>query len=308
MGRARRLVPAIILCGAAAGVAAQEPPEPTSDLEVGVRYWVGSGSTRRSHDASGISPLLLNPTSTLVYSNLDANTLELYGRKSFGERWFAKGNLGAGRINTGTFTDQDFFIDMGVPVMTQTVSAVSGKLQYASADVGRDVLQLGEATVSLFAGYQVWSERLDAHGLSDSFGSFGIDPNTLVISNDLTWKSWRLGAEMRAVRGRMRFSVEAALVPYAKYRNEDSHYLRQSPGDLGPVPNVIATGHGWGGQFEAEVRRSYPELWGLEFGIGARYWKLDSEKGSQSQAGLSFPIVNLESKRYGFTLSATKSW
>ena len=292
---------------AATGAQAQELPS-SSGLEVGVRYWVGTGSTKRSHDASAFDPLLLNPTSTLVYSDLDANTLELYGRKRFGERWFAKGNLGVGTINTGTFTDQDFFIDMGVPVMTQTVSATSGKLQYASIDVGLDVLRAGEATFSLFAGYQQWNERVDGHGFSDSFGSLGLGPDTLAITNDLTWKSWRLGAEMRAVRGRTRFSFEAALVPYAKYRNEDSHYLRQNPNDLGPVPNVIATGQGWGGQFEAEVRRSYPELWGLDFGIGARYWKLESQKGSQSQAGFTFPIVNLESKRYGFTLSATKSW
>jgi len=300
------LVAAIL--AATGSVQAQDPPQATAGFELGMRYWVSTGSTQRSHDASAFSPLLLNPTSTLVYSDLDANTLELYGRKRFGERWFAKGNLGVGTINTGTFTDQDFFIDMGVPVMTQTVSATSGKLQYASIDVGLDVLRAGEATFSLFAGYQQWNERVDGHGFSDSFGSLGLGPDTLAITNDLTWKSWRLGAEMRAVRGRTRFSFEAALVPYAKYRNEDSHYLRQNPNDLGQVPNVIATGQGWGGQFEAEVRRSYPELWGLDFGIGARYWKLESEKGSQSQAGFTFPIVNLESKRYGFTLSATKSW
>jgi hypothetical protein len=299
------LVAAVLM---AAGAQAQEPPEAANGLEAGVRYWASTGSTKRSHDASSLSPLLLNPTSTLVYSDLDANTLELFARKGFAENWFVKGNVGVGNINTGTFTDQDFFISGGRPVMTQTTSAADGKLHYVSIDVGRDVWRLGEATFSLFAGYQQWNERVDGHGLSDSFGTLGLGPGTLVITNDLTWKSWRLGGEMRATRGRTRFSFEAALVPYAKYRNEDSHYLRQSPSDLGPVPNVIATGHGWGGQFEAEVRRSYPELWGLDFGIGARYWKLESEKGTQSQAGFTFPIVELVSKRYGFTLSATKSW
>ena len=306
MRRAGWLVSAMLAAGAAF---AQQPAEgPSSGLEVGVRYWVGSGSTTRSHDASSFSPLALNPTSTLTYSDLDANTLELYARKRFGERWFAKGNLGVGRVNTGTFTDQDFFIGMGVPAMTQTVSAVSGKLQYATIDVGRDVWQIGNATVALFAGYQQWSEQLDGHGFSDSFGSLSLSPDTLAISNELTWKSLRLGVEARAVRGRTRFTVEAALVPYAEYRNEDSHYLRQSPADLGPVPNVIASGRGFGGQLEAEVRRSYPALWDLDLGIGVRYWRLDSDQGSQSQAGLTFPIVNLLSERYGFTFSATKSW
>jgi len=297
-----------VLAAIAPGALAQDPPPASAGFEMGVRYWVGSGSTTRSHDASSFTPLALNPTSTLTYSDLDANTLELYARKRFGERWFAKGNLGVGRVNTGTFTDQDFFIDMGVPVMTQTVSAVSGKLQYATIDVGRDIWQIGNATVALFAGYQQWSEQLDGPGFSDSFGSLSLDPGTLAISNELTWKSLRLGVEARAVRGRTRFTVEAALVPYAEYRNEDSHHLRQSPADLGPVPNVIATGRGFGGQLEAEVRRSYPALWDLDLGIGVRYWRLDSDQGSQSQAGLSFPIVNLLSERYGFTFSATKSW
>jgi hypothetical protein len=278
------------------------------ELEAGVRYWLNTGSTKRSHDASSFDPSVLNPTSTLTYSGLDSNAFELYVRKRFGERSLVKGNLGLGRVNTGTFTDQDFFIDAGVPVMTQTVSPVSGKLNHVTLDVGQDVWLSGNTTVAIFFGYQQWNERLDGHGFQDSFGPASLPASVLAITNDLTWKSFRLGAEMRSVRGRTRFTLEGALVPYAKYRNEDSHHLRQDPSDLGPVPNVIATGHGWGGQFEAEVRRSYPEAWGLDFGIGYRYWLLDSKKGAQQQAGLEFPLVELRSRRHGLLFSVSKAW
>ena len=299
----------VLLLFASPAVLADEPPSEGARLQAGARYWVNTGTSKRSHDASSASPLLLNPTSTLSYSDLDANVLELYARKGFGESWFAKGNLGAGTVNTGTFTDQDFFISGGRPVMTQTVSAVSGKLNYVTFDIGRQVAQRGNSTLSLFAGYQQWNEKLDGHGLSDSFGPFGLPASVLAISNDLTWRSLRAGGEWRSVRGRTSFNVEAAVVPYAKYRNEDSHHLRQSPSDLGPVPNVIATGKGWGYQAEAEIRRRYPDLWGgVDFAIGYRYWRLESTKGTQSQAGFSFPIVDLVSERHGFTFTVSKDW
>jgi hypothetical protein len=300
---------AVALWLAAGAAAAQDPQAPTRDFELGLRWWANTGTTQRSHDASGIDPTVGNPTSTLAYTNLDANAGELFARKKLGERWFVKGNVGLGRVNTGTFTDQDFFFSpTGVPLMTQTVSSVDGKLSYATIDFGRDLWKAGAATFALFAGFQHWNERLDAHGFSDSFGPSALPPSVPVIRNDLTWQSLRFGGEARIERGRQRFVVEVAAVPYAKYRNEDSHYLRQDPSDLGPAPNVIADGHGWGVQAEAEWRVEVPKVKGLEFGLGYRYWRLESQSGNQSQAGFTFPITELWSERHGFTLSLNKSW
>jgi hypothetical protein len=307
MQNVRRVIAVIVLLVAAPALA-QDPPAPSLRLEIGARYWVSSGSTERSHDASSFSPILGNPTSTLAYTDLDANSVELYARKGFAEDWYVKGYVGLGRINNGTFTDQDFLVLGGSTYMAETISATSGKLRYASVDIGRNVWRSGNSSVSVFAGYHQWSEHVDAHGLSDSFGPAGLPDTTLVITNDLTWRSLRLGAEMRSVRGRTSFTAEVALVPYAEYRNEDSHYLRQNPNDLGPVPNVIATGKGRGVQVDLEVRRSYPEIWGLDFALGYRYWRLDSFKGTQVQAGLEFPIVDLMSERQGVTFTVSRTW
>src|SRR5262245_27648424 len=265
------------------------------DLEVGVRYWLSNGSTERSHDASAVSPILLNPTSTLIYSGLDAGTLEIYARKRLGDTEFVKGNFGFGKVSGGEFTDRDFFLQAGVPTMAETVSPASGKLHYFTVDFGHEAWRSGNTTVAVFGGYQQWNERIDGHGLRDSFGPTALPPSVLVITNDLTWQAIRIGAEARSVHGRTRVTLEGALVPYAKYRNEDSHHLRQSPADLGPVPNIIGDGKGRGLQLEAEIRRSYPDLWNLDFGIGYRYWTLESTGGSQRQARFEFPLVELNS-------------
>jgi hypothetical protein len=160
----------------------------------------------------------------------------------------------------------------------------------------------------VFAGYGQWNEHVTSYGLSSTTGGGSLGESQPAVGNDLTWKAVRLGGAMRAERGRTRYTAEVALVPYASYRNEDSHFLRQSPSDLGPVPNVIGEGRGTGAQFEIEVRRSYPQYLGLEFGLGLRYWTLSSTHGTQEQAGLNFPLVSLKSERFGGLFSITKAW
>ena len=103
----------------AAGAQAQDPPQATAGLEVGLRYWLSTGKTTSSHDASGLVPSVGNPTSTLTYDNLAAHTLELYARKSFGERWFVKGNVGIGAIPNGRLVDQDFFAGQALFLETE---------------------------------------------------------------------------------------------------------------------------------------------------------------------------------------------
>lgn len=292
-----------------AGAHAQNPPETASGLEIGVRYWISTGSTTSSHDASGFDPILGNPTSTLTYDNLGANTLELYARKGFAGDWFIKGNAGIGAIPNGRLVDQDFFA--GQALFLETESGLSGKLYYGTIDIGRELWKRGNSTFGLFVGYQRWNERLDAYGFSNTNQALFVftqelGDNIPLISNEQTWDSLRIGAEMRSVRGRTRFQVELAFVPYARYRNEDSHWLRQDT--LGPAPNVIATGWGMGGQLDVEVRRSYPEYFGVELGLGYRYWRLSSNDGTMTFGGNSFPVTELVSERQGVTFTVSKTW
>jgi hypothetical protein len=308
MRNARRLLAVLLSLQAAVGGALAQESEPDS-LQLGLRYWISTAKTQSSHDASGFNPTVGNPTSTLTYDKLAAHTAELYARKSLGERWFVKGNAGIGAIANGRLVDQDFFA--GQALFLETESGLSGKLYYGTLDIGRELWKKGNSTFGLFVGYQRWNERLDAYGFSNTGNAafvftqeFG--DNVPVISNEQRWDSLRIGGEMRSVRGRTRFQVDAALVPYAKYRNEDSHWLRQA--SLRPAPNVIATGRGMGGQLDVEVRRSFPDYFGVELGLGYRYWKLFSNQGTMTFGGGSFPVTELSSERQGVTFSLTKTW
>jgi hypothetical protein len=292
----------------ASGAQAQDPPPPSIGLEVGVRYWVSSGSTKRAHDASSFSPILFNPTSVLNYDDLAANSVELHARKTLGDKLWVKGNVGIGRINTGTFTDQDFILLGGSLFYSETVSGLNGKLNYGTVDLGWDLWRFRDTVFGVFAGVQQWNERVTAYGYSSTTGGGGRGDTIPAVANDLTWQSVRLGVAMRGERGRTRFTAEAAFVPYASYRNEDSHFLRQSPADLGPVPNVIGEGRGNGGQIELELQRSFPQYFGLQFGVGLRYWALASSRGTQEQAGFSFPLVYLKSERAGALFSVSRAW
>lgn len=296
---------------------AQQPSSAEWDrLEIGARYWVSTGKTTRGHDASsedcftGIA--CGNPTSTLTYGGLDTNAVELYARKAFGESWFVKGLAGIGRVNTGTFTDQDFVLPGSQIMFLETVSNVSGEMRYGLVDIGLDVWKNGASAVGLFVGYQQWTEDLEGHGGSTTVDLLGLGsdlpPSVTVIRNRLTWQAARVGLAYREVNGRTRLNAEVAGVPYAKYRNEDSHLLRQSPSDLGPAPNVIANGRGIGALLELEVRRSFPELWDLDLGLAYRYWRLKSTQGDQTAAGFTFPITELESERQGVMFTITKRW
>jgi hypothetical protein len=294
----------LVLVAAAASARAEAPAE---GWEFGARYWISSAMTERSHNAQGIAPGLGNPTSVLLYEDLDAHAVELHARKSFGDRWFIRGNAGVGWIRKGSFDDEDF--ETGQVKVVDTTSTVKGnRLSYASIDVGRDVWLRGDTTIGLFAGYHYWTERLDAYGLTFMVGAGDpIDESVPVITNEVTWHSLRLGVAGNVrFNPRTRLAIDVAWVPYSEVRDEDSHYLRTSPTDLGPTPNIIMDGRGRGLQLDLELRHLFREQW--ELGVGLRHWWLRATSGDRFAAGTRLPVNEIESRRTGLTLSITRRW
>ena len=293
----------------AASAQAQSSRQTSDGLEVGVRYWLSSGYTTRSLDATNLDPTAihpaatgtLNPSTTTNFEQLDANVLELFARKRIEDLWFVKGNVGLGQINHGTLIDETFFTIGGAPFHTMLLSATDGKLGYATLDIGRNLTQSRETAFGVFVGYQYWDEKIDAHGFSDAFGFIGAPPDVMYTTNEIRWHMLRLGGEFRLTRGRTRLVAEAAWVPYAGYRNEATYPAFGSA-------NAVASGNGRGGTFDAEVRRSFPQLGGIDIGIGLRYWKLSSYKGTETSGDFTFQIVDLASERHGFTFPVAKSW
>ena len=294
---------------------AQEPA-PRPQIELGARYWLSTGENRHSHNAQPVNPTLGNPTSALVYENLDASVVEFFGRLNFGTNWFVKGNLGVGIVNTGSFDDQDF--KAGQVKDSHTTSSVpSGWIASGTIDLGRDewALRQGGATLGAFVGYSRWIEYLDVYGLTNQTGSRDVDRSVKVISNELGWNALRVGlAAGFAFSNRTRFSADLALVPYATFRNEDSHYLRSTDPTssfyLGPVPNIIIEGKGRGVQLDAEL--IYEVSHRTELGLGLRYWHLEATKGTRTvphiPGAAELPLVELVSERVGLLLSLRSRW
>jgi len=293
--------------------AAQEPSTAQAFQrgELGARYWLSTGETKHSHNAQGVAPGLGNPTSTLTYENLDAHALEVFGRTTFEQRWFLKGAVGVGRVNTGNFDDEDFAAGQ-IKTDDTTSSISSGSLGYGWIDVGHQwVLKDGNVNLGVFAGYGQWTEEVEASGLSTTVGSSGnVDRSIPVINNKLTWKALRIGFAGQFVFGRARIGVDAALIPYAQYREEDSHLLRQSPADLGPAPNIIHEGEGRGVQLDVEG--GYEIYRRTILSLGFRYWYFESTSGTRQTPNIAgsgeLPMTELYSQRLGAMLSLRHLW
>jgi hypothetical protein len=270
-----------------------------------VRYWLSRGENAFAHNAQGADPTLGNPTSILTYDDLDAHTLEAFVRSSFGQGWFLKANFGVGSVREGSFDDEDY--NAGQVKFSDTTSSVRGeRLSYFTLDVGRELwTSAGGGTVlGAFAGFQRWSETLDAFGAMATVGTINVPDGVLAISNDVVWSSLRLGIATRTRLGeKTTFTLDFAVVPWSDLRNEDSHYLRA---DLGPVPNVITEGRGAGVQLDLELRhRVYKRT---ELGIGLRYWHLEARDADVALAGVVVPVTEFETRRGGITASVMTRW
>jgi hypothetical protein len=288
-------------------------PARAQDDEAGARYWYSEGKTTRSHNAQNQVPSLGNPTSVLTYEDLKTHALELYGRKNLAHGGFLKGNAGLGDTRSGSFDDEDF--SRGQVKFSDTTSTVKGnRLSYFTIDVGKDIVRSQNGAAGLFLGFSYWSERLDAYGLVSTVPPGPPNPpvrlladSVPVISNEVTWQSLRVGLTSAAYLGpKTRIVFDGALIPYAKVRDEDSHWLRQSPNDLGPAPNIHIKGEGYGFQLDLELHHAIVNAW--EVGAGLRYWKLRATDGTRSAVGVSVPLSELESQRAGLTLSVTHRW
>ena len=277
--------------------------------ELGVRYWYSEGKSTLSHNAQSQVPSLGNPTSILTYEGVRTHAFELHGRKELGRGGFLKGNIGLGDTQSGSFDDEDFAARQ--VKFSDTTSTVKGNwVRYATIDIGRDLWRFQKGVGGFFVGYAYWAERLDAFGLIVTVPPptrTQLSDSTLVISNETTWQALRVGfAGDWQLSPPTRLRLDAAFIPYAKVRDEDSHWLRQDPNDLGPAPNIHMNGTGYGLQLDLEVRQAIQNAW--EVGAGLRYWWLRSTEGTRTAQGVSVPLTELESQRFGVLLSLTRKW
>jgi hypothetical protein len=280
----------------------------TFTAEVGARFWYGWGNTAKDlYDTTGT--LLV---SRLTYEDYNIYSGELFTRFDFSNGWILKGYIGGGGLRGGSLIDEDF-PPVVTPYSRTTSSLDHSSPFYASIDGGFKLLWGPDFHIGLFAGYHYLREHVSAFGCAQlashpSICGGGIPDFIRVITQDNNWHALRVGVDAAVEINRLKFSVDAAWLPYAWLDGADTHWLRvgNSPGDFtGPVPE---DGKGWGYQLEAVI--SYRLTDWINIGVGGRYWHVESDghthfEGHVVGANALPQVVKWQSDSYGVFLQGS---
>jgi hypothetical protein len=277
-------------------VCADEAPasELTATFEVGVRYWYSMGNSEFTlYDDS--TPT--NRVSALHYKNQPAHTAEAYFRADLSNHIFVKGNAAFGRMADGQLNDEDF--PPYIVPYSSTISDLSGQIDYFTIDVGYTFAEQtnGENAyrVGGFVGFNYLHETFDAQGCTQIGLNPGIcvppDPSaTLYITENNEYANFRVG-----LAGDVRLSQKLKLAAEGAYMlvdhdNLDTHYFT--------FGSLAAHGDGTGYQLEGLL--TYDMYEASNIGIGARYWKMETEVYLDG-----FPqLQTYDVSRYGVFLQA----
>lgn len=244
--------------------------------DFGLRYWFSWSKTQK--DLYGISGAPM--VSRLTYDGLNAHAGEAYGRLDHSRGLFLKGYVGAGFLPNGSLNDEDF-----PPAITPYSSTDSkqrdGHIAYASVDAGFNLVRQSNFRLGVFGGYHYLEDKVSAYGCQQvasnpAVCAGGISNDILVISQNNRWQSVRVGldADIR-LSDRLTMRLDAAWLPYVRLSGTDFHWLRigNNPGDFtGGIPE---DGQGRGYQLEAALSYAYSP--NVTFGVGGRYWRMDTE-------------------------------
>ncbi|CAI4031829.1 Pom domain-containing protein [Nitrospira tepida] len=297
-------------------------------VDVGLSAWISTGKTTWSHDASGVSSLLGNPSSKLDYKDVAANFVELSAKATLRDRWFARASFGFADIGGGRLVDDDFVsadgaASFGTTVtgahrFSRTFSNVEGSHSwYVQGEVGGRVWTFPRhrGRLDLFAGFHYWTQRHQATGVTQ-VECTALTPSPIqcspagtvssagetVITNTQVWRSIELGldTEIRLHR-RVSLTGRAAFLPVTWLTNEDVHHLRT---DLQQNPSFRMTGWGLGAQLEGGA--SIQILSRLFFDVGYRFWWNQTLDGEWENfpvggGGVTVPLTQFRTSRQGVT-------
>lgn len=297
-------------------------------LSLAIGTWISTGETSWNHDLSGISSISGNPTSELIYEDLESNIIEVEGEIKLPHRIFLRTQFGFGTINNGRLVDDDFVsaagatnfgaTQSGAHRISRTFSNVDGdNIWYLNLDLGFKLwaTKNNDHFTRVFIGYQHWQEKVVTTGVEQvectSFtggNPFCSSPGTVtnagqkVISNEVRWDSLRIGWESSfRYSKRFRFDVDLAYIPISGLLNRDTHHLRT---DLQQDPSFEMDGTGTGYNLEASLKYSLTKK--LFLSAGYKYWKIKVGDGTWK----NLPVVgaqtignlnDLSSSRKGLT-------
>jgi hypothetical protein len=295
-----------------ANPALRDPAIPAAALfsgitfEIGSRFWYASG--KLSKDLFDDPRSSQNINSRLTYSGLTAGSFEAFGRAETPIGAFFKGFAGFGNLRSGALDDEDF-PPGAVPYSSTLSQQHDGRLAYMTADLGQRIFTNARASLAVFAGYGFLNESTNAFGCSQIAGDPQICVPTITsdikgITEDTNWQFVRVGfwGELKLL-DRLKLSGEVAWLPFLQLSAHDTHWLRlgQTPLAIsGPIPEF-----GGGTGFQAEALLSYQLDERFNFGLGWRYWLLETQGTTDFESvivGVSDPVaqpLNFKTTRYG---------
>jgi tetratricopeptide (TPR) repeat protein len=257
---------------AAAGRAGTSPPLVAGyAIETGLRYWFSSAKNRYSYFADSTPS---TEVSRLSYGGLAGHSGEVFFRVDALDgpltNMFVKGFVGAGKITSGKLFDEDFqpFVDPS----SKTSSSARGNLQYASIDLGYNLLQIDRFRFGAFVGYHHWLETVDVRGCTQIGGNPficapALPANLKVITEQDRWETGRAGISVEArLLDRLTWQAEIAYA-WTTQHATDTHYLT-----FGRDP---ASGRGQGFQTESTLKYQLNDS--FEIGIGGRWWHFNTD-------------------------------
>ena len=216
---------------------------------------------------------------------MKTNGGEAFARLDTSNNLVLKGFVG-GASGGGHMNDEDSGIPAGFvgPVFvpySNTLSDVDNEITYGTIDLGYDWLRARGYKVASFVGYNAFRQKMKAFGCAQV-----ANPNSdcvpatptsvLGITEDDTWQAFRVGMAAEFMPApRLKFSADAAYLPYVWFDGTDNHVLRAlvSP----------KSGHGNGVQLEAMV--SYALTDRFSVGVGGRYWAMRTTSADTNFGG-----------------------
>jgi len=274
-----------------AGIVVKDAPAPNWlagwDAEGGARYFGSWGRFQKDLGAFTSAGLPnITAVSRLTYADMQTNSGELFGRIDSPWRVFVKGFIGTGANTGGQMNDEDF----GIPLLdtfaaySNTISSVSGTINYGAVDAGVNLLEAPSYKISAFAGYFFFNQDMNAFGCHPLANVNCIPdvPTTgsAIISENDKWRAMRVGVSGETqLINRLRLSGDVAYLPVVNFTGVDTHFFSNT-GQVASI-NPESANKGAGVQIEATL--SYFVTSQFSVGVGGRYWALWTNNGQANR-------------------------
>lgn len=283
-------------------------------VELSLRSWLfTAGETQWSHDASGLNPVLGDPTSKLKYKDNDTHLVGLGAKVHLDRRLFLDAEFGFSvDFDRGNLIDDDYLA--GQRLFSRTSSDVTGKgTWYFNGNVGYRAAELPNERghLDLLGGFQYWRTTYEAKGFVCDSSVLTCDPSTLpAVKNTTHWITpLQIGGQLeyRIVR-RVSANVKMLFSPASIVYNEDIHFQRS---DLEQDPSFSMSGVGLSATVEPTIKIMLTRHLALVGGYRVMWsrtyygrWEVHG-LGTGSETA---PLTEFQTLRHGATVALTASF